>query len=523
MKNVQIISITLVLVFTCLLIYFKGCGNNLAQSFSNFFHSNEEENSGYKLVIAGVNTFRLNFTNEIDPTGGLYKTGSGKIVKSGSYSPGFNFRVREYCKDSFNLIFTQTLISKLSNENMDVIYVVSLEERGEKRDKWFGCYAVNDNFKKNQWTILNGKHKLENYKITDSTYVKGYIWNKGKGDLAVSFLDLMFENPTKIAGKKTQITHLKNGPIDIQNDFLPYKQKTILNVEKIKTIQTKENYECINYHDNSIYLGSRKNILSLNLKTLVTIPINMNLLPTNLAISSKDILSIPPNAKSSFKVNRFSFNNGSNDTIIKIKQTENIVISENNHNTEHAFITMTNDGKEVTNYSFNLSSKAQNIDKLKLPDGSKIAGLKEISSKMYQVITKTGMESKFWLFYNLSSLSSFNEIVYESESEKNLLDIDENTSIFPIKNNEFIVLSTTKRNALYRVEISPLNKIKIKESFYLRDADDKISPFYFENLIITSGKYGSKNGFYLYGYNDQNKSSNELKNANHNLYFFELL
>jgi hypothetical protein len=522
LKNIRILSITFLLVFTSLLIYFKGCGNNVP-SFSNFFNSNEEGNSGYKLVIAGVNTFRLNFTNEIDPREGLYKNGSGLIVKSGSYSPGFNFRVREHCKDSFNLIFTQTLISKLSNENMDVIYVVSLEEPGEKRDKWFGCYAVNDNFKKNQWTILNGKHKLEDYKITDSTYLKGYIWNKGKGDLAISFLDLMFENPNKIAGKKTEITHLKNGPIYVQKEFLPYKEKTIVNVEKIKTIETKENFECINYHDNSIYLGSRKNILSLNLRTLVSTPINMNLPPSNLAISSKNLLSIPTYAKSSIKVKKYSFNNGTKDTIIKIKQAENIVISENNHNSEHAFITMTIDGKEVTNYSFDLSSKAQNMSNSKLLDGNKIVDLKEISSKMYQVITKTGTESKLWLFDNSSTSPSFNQIIYESEMEKNLLDIDENTSIFPFKNNEFIVLSTTKRNALYRVEISSINKIKIKESYHLRDIDNKTSPFYFENLIITSGMYRSKSGFYLYGCNDQNKSSNELTNVNQILYFFEIL
>ena len=193
-------------------MYYKGCSNSIS-SAKDFIGINPIENSGYKVINSGVNTYRLDFTKKDNKSsivpGNNFDDGSALVISAGSFSPGFEFRLRDYCKDKFTLIFTQALINRLSNNNMDVIYVVSIEEKREKRNKWFGCYAITNNFEKGKWTILNGKHKLEDYKITDSTYVKGYIWNKGKGDLAISYIELMFDNPVNISGEKTLITQIK--------------------------------------------------------------------------------------------------------------------------------------------------------------------------------------------------------------------------------------------------------------------------------------------------------------------------
>jgi hypothetical protein len=509
-------------------MYYKGCGKSIT-SAKEFIGINPVENLGYKVINSGVNTYRLDFAKKDIKSsivlGGDYNEGSALVISSGSYSPGFEFRVRDYCKDNFSLIFTQALISKLSNNNMDVIYVVSLEEKGEDRNKWFGCYAITDNFSKGKWAILNGKHKLEDYKITDSTYAKAYIWNKGKGDLAISYLELMFENPVNISGEKTLITQLKNQEIKSESGYQPYKEKTKINVDRIKTFKPNNNFTQIHFRDGSVLFTSKGTIKSFQLKSeqlISEIKSVKNGKAENLASDGVNNFLFPSINSNTISISK-SIGSSSvlKDTVIKTNIPGDLIASENNYSALGLFLCISSDGKNILQFEKGLSFKKL-FGSLNLPKGYSITNLKAISSNSYLCIAENKGDIKLWLGETSNTGIVFRELTYSSDIQKKLLNIERTSNIFALHDNQFLVFSTEKRNALYRIEISSSNSITIKEAYHLVDVENKISPFYFEKAIMTQGIYNGKVGYLMYCYNDTNTNLNEFINSNHSLYFFEI-
>lgn len=509
-------SVILTVVF---FIYYKDCVNRIA-STKEFIGIKPFENSG-------VNTYRLDFTKKDIKLpiviGEDFKERSTLLISSGSFSPGFEFRVRDYCKDNFSLIFTQALISKLSNKNMDVIYVVSLEEKGEDRNKWFGCYAVNENFSKGKWTILNGKHKIEDYKITDSTYVKAYIWNKGKGDLAISYLELMFDNPINITGEKTLISHLKNQELQAESEYQPYKEKTKINVARIKTFQLNDCFSQIHFRDESVFLTSKGAIKSFSLKSkLLTSEIKLvkNVKAENFASDGLNNFLFPIINSNSISISKWIGSSSVlRDTVIRTNILGGLISSENNYSTLGLFLCISDDGKNIIQFEKGLSFKKLS-GSLNLPKDYSITSLKGISSTRYLFIAENKEDIKLWLGETSKTEIAFRELTYSSCIQKKLLNIGRTSNIFALHDNQFLVFSNEKRNALYRIEINSSNTITIKEAYHLVDIENKISPFYFEKAIMNKVVYNGKAGYLIYCYNDTNL--NEFINSNHSLYFFEI-
>ena len=481
------------------------------------------------MINSGVNTYRIDLSNKEKKTaiapGNKFEDRSAVVISAGSFSQGFEFRVKDYCKDSFTMIFTQALINRLSNNNMDVIYVVSLEEKGEAKNKWFGCYAINDNFKQGFWTILNGKHKLEEYKITDSTYVKAYIWNKGKGDLAISYLELMFDNPVNMIGEKTLITQIKNEEVQSESGYHPFKEKTIINVERIKVLPSNCNYEQLHYKDGAILFTNNGGVNAFNLKSQQLTSVfksGKNSTASNIATTGLTNYIFPRIHSSLIPITKsLGASINFKDTSINTNISGSLITSENNYSATSLFLCIGTDGKEVFQVENNLSFKKLS-GQINLPKGYSISSLKEVSPENYICTALNNGEVMIWLGNKTSTAINFKELSCSSDVQKKLLDLDSSSDIFPLQKKQFLVFSKSKRNALYRIEITAANNITILEAYHLANPENKISPFYFEKTMMTRGLYNGKTGYFIYGYNVSTSTMSEFKNSNHSLYFFEI-
>ena len=159
---------------------------------------------------------------------------------------------------------------------------------------------------------------------------------------------------------------------------------------------------------------------------------------------------------------------------------------------------------------------------INLPKGYSISSLKEVSPENYICTALNNGEVMIWLGNKTSTAINFKELSCSSDVQKKLLDLDSSSDIFPLQKKQFLVFSKSKRNALYRIEITAANNITILEAYHLANPENKISPFYFEKTMMTRGLYNGKTGYFIYGYNVSTSTMSEFKNSNHSLYFFEI-
>ena len=485
-----------------------------------------------KMYETGAYTYRIDFhkaSNLTAPTRNKpYVEGQGIIIKEeGNFSPSFSFRIREYCKDSIVTFSTQTLISRLSNKNMDVIFVMTLEEKNSDKSKWYGCYVLNENFKKNTWTVLNGKHKIEEYIITENTYLKGYIWNKGAGDIAVDHLELILGIETNAINKKPPLDvlnpEIKSYPIDIKNSIF----KTNISGELVGDLKRKTYNKQANYYNKQLIFCNESQFSVTDIKgNPVGKPINfnkkivapcLNYSKNGLLITSKilknNLLRLVSISKD-FKNIR--------DTTIKATVSKEVILSEGHADSEiNGILGVSIDAKSAFLIKSNFTITKINI-KLNPVETISVKNLKQIDKNKFIVITSNNDKTDIYIGSLLNGEIKFSLLTYIYEREKNLLALDETSSWINSENGNYFILSNKIRKTLFKISLNNDKSISILKNYHLKRFGEYFSPNYYEYTYMFKGKMNDDVGLYFNCYNSTETQKNHPEIKNNIIYFYKI-
>ncbi len=484
-----------------------------------------------KMYKSGVHTYRIDFNKESkSKTASLKSTyidGQGIILKEkGTYSPSFNFRIREYCKDSIATFSTQTLISRLSNKNMDVIFVMTLEENNSDKSKWYGCYALNDNFKEKTWTILNGKHKIEDYVITENTYLKGYIWNKGSGEIAVNHLELILGIEPNINSKKPFIEILKpeitNYPSEIKTSIF----KTKISGDIIGNVKIKTNIQQANCYNQQFIFCSESQLLvtdmngksigkPISFKSNITMPC-LNYSKSGMVVTSKKakgnllrMISI----SNDFKMIR--------DTLLKIPSSTEFIMSEGHVDSEaNGVLGISTDAKIalLANNNFKISTLKIKLD---IIDSYKITGLKQINKNKFIAIASNEGNNISYVGSIINGEIKFSLLPYLNDKDKSILGLDENATWISSADGNYFVLTNSIRKNLFKISLKDDTSISILKNYHLQISERNISPNYYEFTSMFKGKRNNGEGLYFNCHNSIATQKVHPEISNNILYFYK--
>lgn len=481
---------------------------------------------------SGAYTYRIDFhkaTKLTTPSRNKpYIEGQGIIIKEeGNFSPSFSLRIREYCKDSIVTFSTQTLISRLSNKNMDVIFVMTLEENNSDKSKWYGCYALNENFKKNTWTVLNGKHKIEEYIITENTYLKGYIWNKGAGDIAVDHLELILGVETNASNKKPDlevlIPEIKSYPTDIKNSIF----KTNIKGEIAGNLKSKTYYKQANYYNNQFIFcdESQFNVTDIKgkpigkpitfTKKIVAPCINYD--KNGLLVTSKilknNLLRLVSISKD-FKHIK--------DTTIKAIVSNEIILSEGHVDSEiNGILGVSIDAKSAFLINGQLAINKINI-KLNPVQTHLVRGVKQIDKNKFIVITSKDNETNIYIGSLSNGEIKFSLLFYFNERDKDILALDETSTWINSENGNYFILSNKIRKTLFKISLNNDKSISILKNYHLQRSGEYFSPIYYENTYMFKGKRNDILGLYFNCYNSNSTQKNHPEINNNIIYFYKV-
>ena len=457
--------------------------NSLEREFSEYFQS---ENTG-TITKSGVDTYKIIFQNS-QSTDKNYDSTGFYLDGNKSYSPGFSLRIFDYYKDSLSLIKTQAKVTRLSTDSLNFIFVVTIETPGQNEPFWSASYSSDPDFIVKLPNIINGRIKTEGYPITKESTLKAYIWNIGPSPIRIESLEIAFGSDPAPSGDSTLIRQMEGEYNTTAAGYHPYLPKTKLSESDIQDLWLKE-HSNINtiFNAEKNQLASIENNNTLLFKTKeqirkINLPASTLENPYQIGINHLGELLISKRTIDHDDINYFYLN-------AKSVTEKRIVINQKNKwiFTSHSTLFAEQSSAWISFDGTRLVNTKAILFQCKYQNGispGEIKSLTSLGSEQYLLFTNESTNNIF-IGRRAGSIIEFTVLDYQNRSTNVLLSLSALDQWFPLKNNEYLILSRGWRYALYKIILEENSKITILNSYFPKTTIGGASPFYYERLSTT--------------------------------------